>query len=128
MHFGAVAAGKSGEHDRVAIDDAVAVWLRANWQQLITGDQDANARPPDDADLRESERSEQAHVLRAQHAAVCQHGLTRRNVLAAAADMTLRRDGFRDAQSRVVLLAHFSLQYGVGAHGQRRTGHDAYGL
>ena len=111
----AVAADEGGEHDGVAVDDAVAFGHRSRRQQFVAGDQDGDPRQADEADAAGADRREQSGVLRAEAPAGRQHARAGGDVLALPADVAAGRDGFDDGQRAVALGGLLDGQHGVGA-------------
>src|SRR6476659_3002270 len=102
-----VAHGERAQHRRIRIVDLERTLGLPRTDDVVTGDDDPHARRGDDVHMRDSERRDQARVLRPQPPARFENGRARANVLAAATDMPAGRDGnadfdLRTDQSRVL--------------------------
>ena len=80
----AVAFDEGREHRAVGVGDVDAVRPRSSRQQLVAGHDEPHARTPDDTHLAMADRTEDAEILRPQHAAAFEDGRPARDVFADA--------------------------------------------
>ncbi len=92
----AVAGDERAQHGRVRVVNLVPAFWRSGGDHFIAGDEDADARPLDDVQLRQPQGGEQTDVLRTQAPARTQHRRALLDVLAAASDVLTGGDRERD--------------------------------